>query len=76
VRPSRIEVWQAEPPDWDPVTRGRWANVVAAVGPGEKAKRVAYQRERARRGLWWQRMIELADARRYAPAVVDRATRT
>jgi hypothetical protein len=53
----------AEPPDWDPETQGRWANVIANRGPEEEARRVAYELERARRALWWQCTIELADAR-------------
>ena len=75
--PRALALWarKAEPPDWDPERHGQWANAIASLGPEEKKQRVAYELERARRAFWWQRMVDLADARGYPLAVVDRATR-
>ena len=75
--PRALALWarKAEPPEWDPERHGQWANVIAELGPAEKKQRVAYELERARRAFWWQRMVDLADARGYPLAVVDRATR-
>jgi hypothetical protein len=66
---------KAQSPDWDPERHGQYANLIANLGPAEKRRRVTYELERARRAFWWQRMIDLADARGYPLAVVDRAER-
>jgi hypothetical protein len=66
---------RVEPPDWDPERTGQWRGAIAQLGPEEKARRIANTLANARRDSWHQRVCDLAKARRYPLAVVDRALR-
>jgi len=66
---------RAEPPPFDPAQQGQRAGSIARFSGEEKAQLVAQALENARRNHQHQPVCDLAEARRYPPAVVDRALR-
>ena len=66
---------RAEPPAWDPTRQGQWAGSISRFRGEERARLVAQTLEGARRDFHHQRVYDLAEARRRAASVVDRALR-
>jgi hypothetical protein len=64
-----------EPPPFDPERQGQLAGAIARLSGEEKPRRIARTLDNARRAFWYQRLVDLAEARRYPPAVFDRAER-
>jgi hypothetical protein len=53
----------------------RWAGAIARFSGEQKARRIARTLENARRGFWYPHLVDLVEARRYPPAVFERAER-
>jgi hypothetical protein len=66
---------RAEAPPFDPEQEGQWARSIRRFGGEERARMVARAIENAHRDFRWQRVYDLAEARGYPPAVVERAVR-
>ena len=64
-----------EPRPWGPETQGQSAGVVAMLSGEEKRRRIAQELANARRSFWWQRVYDLAEARSFPAAVIERAVR-
>ena len=76
-RAATVADWamREEPAPWDPASSGQRAGSVARFSAEERARLIAQALEGARRSFRWQRVYDLATARRYPPAVVERAVR-
>jgi hypothetical protein len=62
-----------EMPPFDPTRQGQWASSIARFSGEEGARMAAQALENARRSFHWQRVYDLAKARRCPAVVVDRA---
>jgi hypothetical protein len=62
-----------EMPPFDPERQGQWAGSIRRFGGDERARLIAQATNNALRSFRWQRVYDLAEARGYRPAVVERA---